>query len=132
MLKSTEPAGFWQCSCTVQRTFPELSNFKYQIFCLEASGNLVEENMMYQHLNSISREKVGCIKAFLTNLGTYGQNILCTPKNYQLLHYKQRVFGGSECINRAILSTELSFAQINIKGCFHTNCNMSHVSTLQK
>ena len=41
-------------------------------------------------------------------------------------------FGDSECINRAILSKELSFAQINIKGCFHTNWNMSHVSTLQK
>jgi len=41
-------------------------------------------------------------------------------------------FGGSECINRAILSKELSFVQISIKGCFPTNWNMSHVSTLQK
>jgi len=41
-------------------------------------------------------------------------------------------FGGSECINRAILSEELSFEQTNIKGCFHTNWNMSYVSTLQK
>jgi len=31
MLKSGEPAGFWQCSCTVQRTFPELSKNKFQV-----------------------------------------------------------------------------------------------------
>jgi len=31
MLKSTESAGFWQCSCTVQRTFIELVKTKFQI-----------------------------------------------------------------------------------------------------
>ena len=31
MLKSTESAGFWQCYCTVQRTFIELVKTKFQI-----------------------------------------------------------------------------------------------------
>jgi len=39
-------------------------NFKFQIFCLQASGNLVEENIMYQHLKSICRGKVRHIKVF--------------------------------------------------------------------
>jgi len=68
-------------------------NFKYQILCLQASSNLVEENIMYQHLKSICREKVRRIKFFWTNLGKYGQNIFCTPKTCQLLHQKhQRLF----------------------------------------
>jgi len=59
---------------------------KYQIFCLQAFGNLVEENIMYQPLKSICREKVCHIKVFRTDLGKYGQNILCTTKDCQLLH----------------------------------------------
>jgi len=107
-------------------------NFKCQIFCLQASGNLVEDNIIYQHLKSICRGKVRRIKVFRRNLGKYGQNTFAPQKIAS--SYTRNIsvfFGGSKCTNRAILNTELSFAKINIKGCFHANWNMSHVSTLQ-
>ena len=53
---------------------------KYHIFCLQVYGNLEEENRMYQRLKKIYSEKVCRIKFLRTNLGKYGQNILCTPK----------------------------------------------------
>ena len=35
---------------------------------------------MYQQLQKICKEKVGCIKVFRASLGKFGQNILCTLK----------------------------------------------------
>jgi len=76
---------------------------------------------MYQHLKKIY-------------LGKYGQNILCTPLKLPAPTRETSVIsGGGECINRAVLSKELFVCtdRLNIKGYVHTNCNMSHVSTLQ-
>ena len=59
MLKSIETAVFWQSSCTISRTFSvgllknPISSTKFYIF---KSGNLVEENLMYQQLQKLLGE----------------------------------------------------------------------------
>jgi len=82
---------------------------------------------MYQNLKSICRE------SFSDKFRKIWAKYPLHPKKISS-SYNRNInvfFGGSECINRAILCKELLFAQINIKGCFHTNWNTSHVSTLQ-
>jgi len=79
--QSTEPSGFWQCSCTAKRTFiswvikNQISNTTFSIF--KSVGNVIKENRIYQHLQKFCR-KIACrIKAIRANLGKFGQNILC-------------------------------------------------------
>jgi len=46
---------------------------------------MVEENIMYQQLQKISREKICSIKFWEENLGKFGQNNLCTTKKFPAL-----------------------------------------------
>jgi len=83
VLKNTEPAAFWQCSCTAYRTFSVgLLRTKFQATNLLFSNlcQHVDENITYQQLQTICREKVCRIKAFRANLEKFGRKILCTPK----------------------------------------------------
>jgi len=69
MLKSAELAGFWKCPCTY-RTFFSLV-IKNQIssskFLFQVYGNMLQENIMYQQLQKICREKVCRMNAFQAN-----------------------------------------------------------------
>jgi len=56
------------------------------IFYFGVCGNLVEENIKYQELQKICREKVCRIKVFWANLEKFRQNIICTPKKFPFLH----------------------------------------------
>ena len=47
---------------------------------------------MYQHLQKFCKENVCRIKVFRINLGKFGQNTLCTPKNGLLLHLRLNSF----------------------------------------
>jgi len=47
---------------------------------------MVEENIMFQQLQKIYREKVCRIKVFLPNFRKFGQKILCIPKYCLILH----------------------------------------------
>jgi len=57
MLKSTEPDSFWYYSCTAERTCFNWV-IKNQIFYFQVNGNLLEENIKYQQLQKICREKL--------------------------------------------------------------------------
>ena len=50
----------WQCPCTAFlsyffRLVYEEPNFKYQIFCFQVYGDMLEENIMYQQVQKICR-----------------------------------------------------------------------------
>jgi len=53
---------------------------------LNVYGNMVEENVMYQQLQKIWREKVWHINVFWANLGKFGQISLTPQKTGLLLH----------------------------------------------
>ena len=78
------------------------------MFCLQVYGSLVEENIMYQHLKKICRENVCRIKVLRTNREIRAKYPLHPQKIAS--SYTRNVsvfFGGSECVNAAILSKEL-------------------------
>jgi len=52
----------------------------YQIVYFQVYGNLVEENMMYQHLQKICSEKVCCITVFQANWEYLGKVSLLPKK----------------------------------------------------
>ena len=50
------------------------------MFYFQGCGNMAKENIMYQQLQKICKERVCGIKFFRANPGKFGQNILCTPE----------------------------------------------------
>jgi len=55
------------------------------IFHFQVYGNTTEEIIMYQQLQKIYKEKTFRIKIFLTILGKFRQNTLCTSKKVSAL-----------------------------------------------